>query len=364
MGKVKAMICFGLVTLLALTGSGCSKQPATTGAANKAAVMINSTRVKTGTLFLNNTVNGKLEAWKSANIVAKSSGKVANIAVDVGTEVTAGQVLISLEADDLAAALRLAEAGVENAQVAYDLALKQYERGKELHDAGAISQADFDNNYRGVLDKARASLKSAQASADQARVRLNDAFIKSPLAGVVTARNINPGEQAGSAATLITVMNLDEVVVNINVLEDQVNRLNIGQEVKVAINAVSEKPFAGVVTNIAAAASSSTKVFPVRIKIDNSDHQLKPGMFAAVTFNIPGKSGLLVPNTAVTSYNGLHKLFLIKDDIARDTPVLAGDADAENTLIISGVNEGDEVVVNGTEATLKDGVAIKRRQQP
>lgn len=238
-----------ILALLIVSIPGCSKKTATTSGAAKAQVMVDVVRVKTGTLNLNNTINGKLEAMNSANVVAKSSGKVANISVDVGSLVSAGQVLVTLESDDLAAALRLAEAGVETARINYDLAQKKFERGKELHNAGAISQADFDENYQGALDKARAALKSAQATQDQARARYSDSFIKSPLGGVVTARNINVGEQAGSSSTLITVMNLDKVVVNINVLEDQVNRLQVGQQVNIKVSAVSDAPLAGTITS-------------------------------------------------------------------------------------------------------------------
>lgn len=84
-------------------------------------------------------------------------------------------------------------------------------------------------------------------------------------------------------------------------------------------------------------------------------------MFAEVSFAITGKTGFLVPNTAVTSYNGSQKVFLVKEDTARDTPVVAGESDSQYTLIISGVDEGDEVIINGTDASLKDGVGVKRR---
>lgn len=361
MRKYQAVPLFVLMALLIFFSPGCSKTTTTASGPAKTQVMVDAAQVKTGTLSLSNTVNGKLEALNSANVVAKSSGKVADIAVDVGSSVAAGQVLISLESDDLAAALRLAEAGVETAQINYDLAQKQFERGRELHDAGAISQSDFDVNYQAALDKARIALKSAQATQDQQQAKYNDSFIKSPLDGVVTTRNINVGEQAGSASTLITVMNLDKVIVNINVLEDQVNRLHVGQQVEVKVSAVSDTPFTGAITNIASAASTSSKVFPVKVHIDNRDHVLKPGMFAEVTFTVTGKTGLLVPNTAVTSYNGSQKVFLIKEDIARDTPVVAGESDSQYTLIVSGVSEGDEVIINGTDAALKDGVGVKRK---
>ncbi|HWP96894.1 MAG TPA: efflux RND transporter periplasmic adaptor subunit [Syntrophomonadaceae bacterium] len=362
MRKYGGLLLVGFLLAMILAGVGCAKKAVSTAGAGKAdAVIVDGAQVKKGSLSLINTVSGKLDALNSADIVAKSPGKVASISVDVGSPVSAGQTLISLEADDLAAALNYAQAGVENARIAYDLAQKQYEREKQLLEAGALSQADFDNLYQGVLDKAQVALKSAQATAAQSQAKYNDSFIKSPLDGLVTARNIDVGEEAGSSSPIITVMNLDKVVVVVSVLEDQVNRVKEGQEVKVKVSAVSETPFTGTVSNIALAANATTKVFPIKIQVNNSDHILKPGMFADVSFTWVGDNGLLVPSTAVTTYNGSQRVFLIKDGAVKETKVTTGTSDAQNTLITSGLSEGDQVVVNGSDASLKDGAKVKLR---
>ncbi len=359
MRKYWIIIVAGVLLIVALAGVLYSKKSTTTVAPAKDPTVNATTKAaQIGPLEEVLTVDGKLEALNAANVVPKTAGKIAGVSVDVGSLVSAGQTMVALESDDLAAAVNVAEATVQAAQITYDLALKQFNRGQELLTAGALSQADYDNNYKGALDKAQVALISAQASLAQSQVKYNDSFVKSPLSGVVTARNANVGELAGTSSPVVVVMNLSKVTVTVNVNEAQINRLKVGQEVKVTVNAVSDLPFPGTIMNIALAANSSSKVFPIKILIDNPDQILKPGMFAEASFTWVGEPGLLVPTTAVTTVNGSQRVFLAKDGVARECPVIAGESDAQNTLIKSGLNNGDIVIVNGNDAMLKDGIKI------
>ncbi len=359
MRKYWVIILAGLLLFVTLGGLWYSKKVTPTGApVRDTTITVLSAKVKTGSLVETVALSGKLEALNSANVVAKSSGKVSGITVDVGTPVSAGQTMVSLESDELAATIASSQAGVEKAQITYDLAQKKFERGQMLLKSGALSQADFDNDYQGALDKARADLKSTQATLAQNQVRLNDTLIKSPLTGVVTARNINVGELAGGSTVLVTVMNLDKLVVTVNVNENEVNRLTVGQEVGVKVSAVSETPLQGIISNIALAANPSTKVFPIKVQIDNNDHALKPGMFAEASFTWVGNPGLLVPNTAIVPDDVNKKVYVITAGVAKSVQVVTGECDAQNTLIISGIKEGDEVIKN-VPNTLKEGAKVK-----
>lgn len=355
--KYVLIILAGLLVITNLFAAGCAKSSGNSDASVKERpISVKSAKVVEGTLNESTSVSGTLEALDSANIVAKASGKVAGISVDIGSAVAAGQTLMALEAEDLAAAVASAEAAVENAEITYELALKQYERGQELVQGGAIARADFENNYEGALKKAEAGLKSARAALAQSQVRYKDAFIKSPINGVVTAKNINVGELAGTSSPLITVVNLDKVVVKANVNEDQVNKLEVGQKVNVRVSAASQTPLKGVVANIALAANT-TKAFPVKIQLDNRDHKLKPGMFAEVMFEWKGKKALMVPREAVLSNSEGSKVYLIKEGVVKEQKVETGATDGKNIYIISGLNKGEEVAVSNLDS-LKDGYEV------
>ncbi|MDO7789182.1 efflux RND transporter periplasmic adaptor subunit [Desulforamulus aquiferis] len=352
-----------LAVLMALTSlffAGCSpKEEQNKGQAGLANPRV--LEVDEGVLSETMTLSGTLEALNSANVVARTSGKVATLSVDVGSRVSIGQTLMTLEAEELAAAVASAEANLENAVVTYDLALSKYERGKELAGAEALSKTDFEENYEGAFRKAAAAVKVARAALDQSQARYNDAIIKAPLSGIVTARNINVGELAGSSTPVFSISNLDKVVVCINVNEQQVNKFAEGQRVGVKVSAVAQNLFTGVVANIALAADPKLKAYPIKIELDNQEHKLKPGMFAEVVWENKLEQVLLIPREAVIASGGKSKVFVVENEEAKERVVETGAADGKNICITAGLSKGDKVIVSNPE-TLKDGMKVNTQQ--
>ncbi|WP_084082404.1 efflux RND transporter periplasmic adaptor subunit [Desulforamulus aeronauticus] len=360
MKKYGIFLATGLLILILSMLLGCAKetkQNQQQAKGNQPGTGVKIVKVSEGTLKESMTLSGTLQALNSANIVAKSSGKVASIEADVGSRISAGQILMSLEADDLAAAVSAAEANVETAKVTYDLALKKYERGKELMQSQAIAQADFEENYEGSLRKAQAAVKASQSALAQSQVRYNDTVIKSPLGGIVTARNIEVGELAGTSTPLFTVSNLDQVVVIVNVNEQQVNKLAEGMKVGVRVTAANQNQLTGVVSNIALAADAKLKVFPIKVQLANPDHQLKPGMFAEVLLEKELESSLLIPREAVLTIDGKSRVFVVEDGVARERLVETGPTDGRNISILKGLAKDEEIITNNV-SSMKDGQRV------
>lgn len=353
-------ILFALLVISTMLLIGCSKKDETTksqAGMGRGGGAVKTAEVVEGSLKEKMTLSGTLEALNSADVVAKSSGKVASLAVDIGSRVSTGQTLMTLEADDLAASVQSAEASLENAKVTYDLAISKYQRGKELVQAAAISQADFEENYDGAFKKAAASLKVAQAALVQSQARYNETIIKSPLAGIVTARNINVGELAGSSTPIFSISNLDRVVVCVNVNEQQVNKFVEGQKVAVKVSAVSQNPFTGVVTNIALAADVKTKAYPIKIQLDNKDHKLKPGMFAEILWENQLDKSFLIPREAIKNVDGKSSVFVLEKGVAKERQVETSATDGKNISILSGLHKGEKVIISNLD-TLRDGMKV------
>ncbi|MEW6425590.1 MAG: efflux RND transporter periplasmic adaptor subunit [Bacillota bacterium] len=366
-----------LILLLALfMAGGCGgKQQTPAGAQDgrESAVPVKTAKAKLGTLEAASVVSGKLEAGESANVVAKMPGKVAAVHVDVGSAVRAGQVLVTLDNTDLAARLEQAKAGVAAAesalavaQTAYTVAEANYQRGKQLLEQGAIPRAVFEAEYELKYIQAKeqveralpAQLAQARANLALAESAYNDSFVRAPISGLVTARNVNPGEMASTMAPVISLANLDKVEVKATVGENLVNQLKPGQKVQVKISAVAGQPFAGVITSIAPAADPVSKGFPLKIQIDNSNHVLKPGMFAEVQLTPPQKEALLVPREAVIKAEDKDVVWVVKEGRAQKKEVQIGESDGRRIIITAGLTEGEEVVVAGQE-NLQEGAKVE-----
>ena len=388
--KLCLIIICSLVIGLLLTG--CSSTNNTPD--KKAAPQVTAVKAAKGTLDDMTTVSGKLEALASANVVPKTSGKVSKITVDIGSEVREGDLLLSLDAPELLAAVNQSEANLqkardsdmstlkntassnlEAAETSYKNAETEYNRGKELLNEGAISQQSFDlaektylltqSTYEAakrnmdivVNGTVPNTIKVNEAQLAQARANYANMITTAPISGVVTAKNVNVGEKTPTDKPAITIVNLDKVVVHASVNEDRVNSLKVGQKVPVLISAVSDTPFQGDITNIAYAADTTTKAYPVKIQINNANHKLKPGMFAEVKLEGNKDQYLLVPRDAVLKTDQGSYVFTIEGKKVSRKEVTTGRSDGKNMIILSGLKGGEDIVSSGIDA-LKDGMEV------
>lgn len=384
----KWLILVAAVLLTVLSGCGSKVKN------NQDTAVISTAVARTGKLAGGTVVSGKLEALSSANVVPKTGGKVASIPVDVGSEVAEGDLLVSLDAADLAALVDLyaaqlekarnsdlpaqknqAEFNLANSEAAFKTAEADYQRNKQLLASGVISKQQFEQYEKQYL-QAKASYESAQNALDilvnatipetirqceaqlkKAQADFANTIIKAPISGVVTARNVNPGEMAGTTQPVVTLVNLDTVVVQANVSEDQVNKIRVGQELKVKIGSVQDAPFAGTVTNIALAANSSTKAYPVKIQIQNPQHTLKPGMFAEVFLDTNDEEGVLIPGEALVMDGDKRFVWVVDNGRVSRREVAAGRSDGKNVIVSSGLKDGEEVATTNIDI-LKDGMTV------
>lgn len=193
-------------------------------------------------------------------------------------------------------------------------------------------------------------LKQAQISYNQAQDALNNTIITSPIYGVVSSINIEVGEFASNAQPSVNVVGIDTVTANINVTENVINKIKNGQEVSVDIPSASIKGVKGTIDNISPAADARTKLFPVKIYLDNKDNKIKPGMFAKVKLHTDKKENVLVVKSeAVLQVNDKYLAYIVLKDKAVEKEVKVGLDTGEYVEILSGLNEGEEVIVKGQE---------------
>lgn len=272
------------------------------------------------------------------NIAPQSAARISKINVEVGDHVKAGQTLALMDAINL-----------EKTRLQMINDSLEYGRIKELYEIGATSQSDFE----------AISLKYDVTRKTYINL-LDNTILKSPISGIVTARNYDEGDMYAMAQPLFVVQDITPVKLVINVSESKYSQIKKGMEVEITTEAFGERVFKGVVDLIHPTIDAKTHTFPVEIKFENNDEVLRPGMFARVTVNYGDNFRTVIPDKAVLKQVGSGEQYvyiLEADGTVKFTTVVLGRRMNDRYEIISGVEDGATVVTTG-QTRLRNGVKV------
>lgn len=309
-------------------------------------------------------VTGALEAVQDATMSAQSAGTVQTL-LELGTAVQKGQILATLDAELLGAAVKQAEAGVEVAKTAAALAEDNFERQKPLADEGIISALEF-KNISAQRAQAQAQLSQAQAALTQAQKQLANSRVISPFAGVVEAHLVERGEQVNPGQAVVRVTDTRTMKVKAGVPERYAADIKRGAAVRIAFNAYGLAPKEGRLTFVGRTIDAKNRTFQVEAELDNPDGTLKPEMVARLLVTRAQLEGALtVPLAAVVRDEGGEAVFVVSRGAggtkAERRVVETGVTSGNEVVIVSGLSPGDEVVVSGqTNLTQGDAVEVSR----
>jgi HlyD family secretion protein len=226
----------------------------------------------------------------------------------------------------------------------------------------AQAQAQLDRLTTGPspedLQIAETRVKQADLALQQARKNLAGAILKAPFDGVVTAVNYRVGDVVRPERPGISLADLSLLEIRVNVAEIDISQVQIGQEAEIVLDALPDQIIAGQVIQIAPAARSELGVvnYPVAISLATNDPGVKPGLTGNVNI-ITGQreNVLLVPNRAIRGSKGQYLVAVLRDDQLVELPVQIGLSNDSITEIVSGLEEGDQVVLNIT--TIQSGLS-------
>ena len=353
---------------------------------------------------------GSLAGDQQTDVAPQTSGKVVAVGVDIGSPVRRGQMLVRLDDAELKlrveqaaaqvnqakAAVRQAEekiglrpgqafdpnrvAEVAAARVTLDLAEKNLRRAEKLIESGDVSRSFYDQqraqrdqlkeqydvalaqarqNYAGV-EVARTNVANAEAALALAKQNLSYAVIPSPMDGFVSERTADLGEYVSPQQKVATVVRTNPLRVRIDVPEQAIPEVRVGQSVSATTSAWPDRNFSGRVARIAPNVSAQSRTLTVEAEIDNSNGALKPGQFATVRIlEERAEPAVLVPARAVVTEAGVSRVFVIKDGHAEQRLVQTGQTEGDLIEIKQGV-AADELVATSNQQQLTDGVAVKQ----
>ncbi|MEO6739327.1 MAG: efflux RND transporter periplasmic adaptor subunit [Chthoniobacteraceae bacterium] len=311
-------------------------------------------RAKRGEIHRWITLPGTLKANQQATLYAKVAGYLANVAVDKGDTVKAGQLLGELEVPELLADTKKYEADAKVAEI--DLA-RLVDAQKKAPDL-VLPQA---------LDKARAASSVALANLERTNTLLSFAKITAPFPGIITGRFVDngafvPSATSGSAAqnaAIFTLMDYTTVRAQAAVPEVEVSFIRPGLPVKLALEALPGKSFDAKVSRSNGALEEATRTMLIEADVPNADGALRPGMYANVRIAVERHTGAItVPVEALAMEKANAFVFKVADGKARKTAVKLGFNDGVNAEILEGLADGEGVILIG-KATLNDGQAVK-----
>ena len=344
-------------------------------------------------------LTGQTVPESQVDIAAKYTGKVTQINVELGQQVSPGQVLLSQDSSDVdisisqnTASYRQAsadaiesnatfEANYQKAQSDYQHSVTNYDRYKTLYSQGAISKEALDNaeqqmaSSQAALDTwskqlsagSAASVQSKLASRDKAQSAIDalqnqksDLILRAPRAGVIGFRQVEVGNIVSAGQKILSIVDNSNIYVDCSVSEQDIGQITLGTPTTISIESLG-KSYTGKIIYISPAMDSKTQTFTIRVALDKPDDSIRSGMFARTTISVALRpQTLFVPKEAVISLNGKDRIFVVNsNNQIEERIVQLGLRNDTNIEILNGLNDGEQVAISnlsrlktGTEITL------------
>lgn len=302
------------------------------------------------------TIKGGVEFKLSFEI----PGVISAINYREGERYEEGALLISMRQDDILLRLKRSQAEQQKALAALGITEEKFREHQKLFEIGAIPQT--------TLDKVKLEVDQAryEAEAQTLEMKANESILEksnlyAPSAGTIGELNIEEGETITQNTLVGAHVSTDRVAAQFGITEREINKISLGQNAKVFVDAYPDKVFEGTVENIAPVIIGTSRTADVRVRIENPENLLLPGMFARIKILLYQKRNtLVVPNDALQGKENEQFVYVIHPDekTAVKTPVVVGYARIDYAQIDSGLREGDLVAVSGLER-VEEGTKVK-----
>jgi len=310
-------------------------------------------------------ISGTLRAIDSAVVKARVAGDLTGLTVREGDTVTAGQVLARIEPLDYQSRLRQAQEQADSARAQAEVAQRTWDNNRALVDQGFISKTALDTSQSN-LNAALATHRAALAAVDMAKKSLADTVLKSPIAGQVAQRLVQPGERVSVDTRVLEVVDLSRIEVEATVGAADSVAVQVGQRATLQIEGRgvgaggAEQRVGATVVRVNPSAQAGSRSVLVYLRLDQSAG-FRQGLFAQGSLDIGRTRTLALPLTAVRVDKPAPYVQLIENGriVHRAvTPGLRGQVDGQTMIAVSGIDDGAQVVAGGTGA-LRDGTPVK-----
>lgn len=350
MKKLSVIIAISMIFLFFI---GCDPSAKDEEVLSKVPVAVES--VQKGDVQQTLSFNGDINAKHEVKVFSKIPDRIVRFYVEEGDPVSKGQMIAEIQATAIEQAMLQAEAYKTNMET-------EYARAVRLHGENAMSQQQF--------DAIQTQMTQAKAAYNSAKSQLDDASVVAPISGIIGRKYYEDGDMANPAMPLVTVVQMNEVEIMIDVPEKELGLLSIGQEASVKVASFPDRIFKGIVHRISPVLDPMTRMATVEVLVDNPNHLLKPGMYSNIDITVGIiQNVLVVPRHAVLESTSLKKIdgidtvvrnyfvYVAKDSLAEQRELEVNYVNHRFVAVDSGIVVGEQLVVNG-QNNLRDGLPV------
>lgn len=287
--------------------------------------------------------SGTIEADNTVSLGFSVSGRISKVYVQEGQKVNKGQLLATIDQTNYKNAFDIANSGLEQAN-------DNFKRLNSLFQNGSLPERDF--------IAVKVAVAQANANKNLAAKNLADTKLYSPFSGMITAKMTEIGATAAPGVPAFTVMKTDKVYAKASITESEISKLKIGTDAKVEISSLNET-FNGKVAIVNPSADAVTRTFDVKVRLDNKEDKLLPGMISNIKINTGNNVNVIaVPSESIIrDANNILYVFIVKKNKAIKKRVSLGSFKGNEVIVTNGLSIGDSVVIAGNK-NLKDGQAV------
>lgn len=382
--------CICAILAMVLLCAGCSntssnsppvaleeREPESAKHANVPTIMV-AKSVVTQTINFPGTVAALPD--HSVSIAPNIAGKISRVNVVRGQFVKRGQIIATLDEQQLLAQLAQARAPqkgavsqLRQAKVALDLAQKNYERIDALYKKDLVAQKDV-IAAQGQVEIAKAQVESDEAHIDETKIaprqittQLEFARVRTPISGVVADRFRNVGDATDPNTPIVHVVDLSEIIIKADMPADSTADPRVGQTATISTAAEPGVVYTGRILSISPVVNGQTNTVSVELQARNSTNRLKEGQTVTVSISTGKREAILVPKASIVPGENDPSdqfVYVVRGDKLSRTRVVLGDTVGGQIAVLEGLNGGDEIATSGMYG-LPDGTILDRgRAQP
>lgn len=333
-----------LALLLAIGGCGQKDQAnvSPVSAAPHTEIQAAVIEVKASEIPIRVEVTGQVATVYQATLSSRIQGTIERVLVVEGTHVKKGQTLIELDNRDLQAELERIVAEAENAKA-------HLVRVKSLYEQDAVSKQEMENATR--------TFKVSEANRKAVLAQLSYTIVRAPFDGVITEKKVEGGELASPGQTLLKMEDQNRLRLEATVAESDLTAIAQGDRLRVIIDALPGQPLSGRVSQMLPAGDPQTHTFTVKVDLPPTPG-LKTGMFGRLQLDKGVSRTIVLPFSSVLERGELTSVFVVDPDhVARLRWVRAGRRFNQQIEILSGINEGERVLIDASRGS--DGAIVR-----